>query len=178
MQDEALYKYRLLLFEHLMHLPSNPHTCARISNPMIASKAHPFEVPSVARSTQADDTPPSIAARGGVNCSQSPPPKQNPSHTPPPLPLPTPPPRVRGRGGSWCPNRRTPPVIRSSWFAGRRCHRSVIVYSRGEGTPSCIARDVSMARLHCSHPNLGALSMSPSCTWGKLCSRWEQALKL
>ena len=42
------------------------------SNPMVASGAHPPEVPSVAGNTQANDTLPSIVGRGGANCRITP----------------------------------------------------------------------------------------------------------
>ena len=82
------------------------------SNPMTASGAHPPEVPSMARNTEADDTVPSIVGRGSANCRitlglhtqlfggarHPPPPQREPPSPaaltpPPPRPLPeTPPP--------------------------------------------------------------------------------------
>ena len=64
------------------------------SNPMTASGAHPPEVPTVARNTQADDTLPSIiTGRGGANCWITPGPHTQlfgGARPPPPLEKPSP----------------------------------------------------------------------------------------
>ena len=125
----------------LTHLHSNPYIYVCLvplcnSIPMTATGAPPPEVPSVAGNTQADDTLPSIGARGGANYgitlgpqtqlfggARAPPPPfhpgKSPTQTPPPqiAPTRTPPPPAQGglrlmvRGGvSWHPDLRSLPL--------------------------------------------------------------------